>query len=71
MLTPQNACIVTKCSRWPLLIDPQLQGIAWLRVREEMNPNATLKVITHNDPKLVVHLEHAVRNGGPCCTSPG
>lgn len=27
----QNATIVNSCSRWPLLIDPQLQGTIWLK----------------------------------------
>lgn len=27
----ENAAIITSCSRWPLLIDPQLQGSNWIR----------------------------------------
>jgi dynein heavy chain len=27
----ENAAIVAACDRWPLLVDPQLQGIRWLR----------------------------------------
>ena len=27
----QNATIITSCSRWPLIIDPQLQGTTWLK----------------------------------------
>ena len=26
----ENAAIVSECSRWPLLIDPQLQGARWI-----------------------------------------
>ncbi len=27
----ENASIISSCSRWPLLIDPQLQGSNWIR----------------------------------------
>ncbi|KAG1695800.1 hypothetical protein DVH05_019139 [Phytophthora capsici] len=30
----ENGCIITSCQRWPLLVDPQLQGIIWLRARD-------------------------------------
>lgn len=30
-MSTQNATILSNCERWPLLIDPQLQGIKWLR----------------------------------------
>ena len=33
----ENAAVITNCSRWPLIIDPQLQGIAWIRRREAPN----------------------------------
>ena len=32
----ENGSMITQTSRWPLLIDPQLQGIKWLRKRENM-----------------------------------
>jgi len=31
----ENGAIITNCSRWPLMIDPQLQGIRWLKTHEE------------------------------------
>jgi dynein heavy chain len=30
----ENASIITSCSRWPLIIDPQLQGIKWIKGKE-------------------------------------
>lgn len=32
----ENGAIISQCTRWPLIIDPQEQGIKWLRQRETM-----------------------------------
>jgi dynein heavy chain len=29
----ENASVIVSCARWPLLIDPQLQGVKWLKQR--------------------------------------
>ena len=32
-ISVENASVVTSCSRWPLMIDPQLQGVKWIKQR--------------------------------------
>jgi len=32
-MSTENATILTSAERWPLIIDPQLQGIKWIKVR--------------------------------------
>ena len=36
-LSVENGAILNNCTRWPLIVDPQLQGITWLRQREAEN----------------------------------
>ena len=36
-LAEENAAIITRCARFPLIIDPQLQAITWIIGREEKN----------------------------------
>lgn len=30
-MSTENAAILTHCERWPLMIDPQQQGIKWIK----------------------------------------
>ncbi|CAH1258196.1 DNAH17 [Branchiostoma lanceolatum] len=32
-MSTENATILLNCERWPLMIDPQLQGIKWIKTR--------------------------------------
>ncbi|KAH0621501.1 hypothetical protein JD844_022871 [Phrynosoma platyrhinos] len=40
-MSVQNATILTNCERWPLLIDPQHQGIKWIKNRYGSNLKVT------------------------------
>jgi len=54
----ENASIVTLCDRWPLFIDPQLQGLKWIKSREK-----DLKVVTIGQGRWMSVITHAVSNG--------
>lgn len=56
----ENGAVVTNCKRWPLLIDPQTQGIKWLRQKEEANG---LEVFQLNQKGWQRKVEQAITNG--------
>ncbi|XP_069077648.1 dynein axonemal heavy chain 11-like [Pleurodeles waltl] len=60
-MSTQNGTILTNCERWPLLIDPQLQGIKWIKSRYGSN----LKVIHLGQRGYVDIIEQAVVVGDP------
>ena len=55
----ENAIIVTTARRWPLMIDPQLQGNKWIRNMEK----ETLDQIKLTDKDYLRTLENAIRFG--------
>lgn len=59
-ISVENGSVITKCKRWPLLIDPQAQGIKWIRQKEEANG---LQVIQLNQKGWQRKLEQAITNG--------
>ena len=69
-LSIENAVIITSCSRWPLIVDPQLQGVTWIKSREAENEMRTItlsgrfldvveRCISMGDPLLIENIgEH-------------
>uniref|UniRef100_A0A1I8MW68 Dynein axonemal heavy chain 2 n=1 Tax=Musca domestica TaxID=7370 RepID=A0A1I8MW68_MUSDO len=58
----ENGVIVTRGSRWPLIIDPQMQANSWIKNYEEKND---LKLIDCGQLDYLKTLELALQNGNP------
>ena len=56
----ENGAIITSCERWPLIIDPQVQGIKWLKRREEANG---LQVIQLTARRWLTKVVQAITSG--------
>jgi len=56
----QNGAILTTSERWPLMMDPQLQGVAWIKERAS---KANLTVIRMGQPKMINAFERAIEAG--------
>jgi dynein heavy chain len=61
-LSIQNGILVTRSSRWPILIDPQGQGLQWYRTKEAAN---YVKVSAFYEKHFRSHLEECLSSGKP------
>lgn len=59
-VSTENGSILTNSDRYPLIIDPQLQGVTWLKCREQAND---LRITRLSNPKMVKMLEAAIEGG--------
>ena len=64
-LSTQNGILVTKSTRYPLLIDPQGQALSWIQSKEESNlPSWNgQSLVNLSDPKLKDKLEFCMGDG--------
>ncbi|EFN51784.1 hypothetical protein CHLNCDRAFT_37234 [Chlorella variabilis] len=59
VLSIENGAIITSTARWPLLIDPQLQGVNWVLRRGERNG---LRTPPHSDAKCIDTVSVSLRS---------
>ncbi|KAM6104169.1 LOW QUALITY PROTEIN: dynein axonemal heavy chain 11 [Theristicus caerulescens] len=58
-MSTENATILTNCERWPLMIDPQQQGIKWIKNKY----GADLKVVHLGQKGFLKTIERALACG--------
>ncbi|CAK8694647.1 unnamed protein product [Clavelina lepadiformis] len=58
-MSTENATILTNCQRWPLMVDPQLQGIKWIKKKY----GSDLKVIRIGQRGYLDTIENALAVG--------
>jgi dynein heavy chain len=61
-VSTENGAVVVSSARWPLIIDPQLQGIKWIR-QKESHPDRNLQIVRLGQNDILRKLERALENG--------
>ena len=61
-LSVENGIMVTRSKKWPLMIDPQSQGLSWIKSREAKN---SVKTTQLTEKRFRNHLEDAMAFGTP------
>ena len=63
----ENGAILENSERWPLMIDPQIQGNKWIRKKEQSHGLQVLRLTNLGDvkegKKIMQKLEMAVEGG--------
>lgn len=60
----ENGIMVTRSTRYPLMIDPQAQAIEWIKVREPLLLDQEL-IFTLANPNLKDKLKFPLQEGWP------
>ncbi|KAG7187946.1 hypothetical protein KM043_013908 [Ampulex compressa] len=58
-MSAENASILVNASRWPLMVDPQLQGLRWIKTRY----GEELKILRLTQKNYLEKIELAIANG--------
>merc|ERR1711972_844208 len=58
-MSAENATILTNCERWPLMVDPEFQGLKWIKKKY----GDKLKIVRLGTKGYLETIERAVSNG--------
>merc|ERR1712159_662309 len=58
-MSAENATILTNCERWPLMVDPEFQGLKWIKKKY----GESLKIVRLGTKGYLETIERAVSNG--------
>jgi len=64
-VSSENGCILTSSDRYSLMIDPQLQGIQWIRCKEAANNLESTRLTPETMNQAIKCLERCVEQGKP------
>lgn len=64
-VSSENGAILTSSERYSLMIDPQLQGITWIKTREGNNGLETVRLTPETMNNAIKVLERCVEQGKP------
>ncbi|GMH47852.1 hypothetical protein TrLO_g3977 [Triparma laevis f. longispina] len=64
-VSSENGSIVCRSARYPLMIDPQLQGVAWIKSFANSNEERPLQIARLGNKDLLTKLKTALENGYP------
>ena len=64
-VSAENGCILTSSDRYSLMIDPQLQGIQWIRNKEAANNLESTRLTPETMNAAIKCLERCVEQGKP------
>eukprot|EP00798_Chlamydomonas_sp_ICE-L_P031818 gene31818-7022_t len=62
-LSVQNGILTMRANRWPLCIDPQMQAVTWIKMKEGKQLDGKIK--TFNDSDFLKQLELSIQYGFP------
>jgi dynein heavy chain len=60
-MSTDNALVIQKSKRFTLLIDPEMQGVTWLKAQYEGSGN--LNTLKQSDPNFKKMMEMAIEYG--------